>query len=132
MIFRSEGFQWPGVERQDYKNEPGTWQDVSRRVLFSTPNSQFETRYFEIAPGGYTSHEKHGHEHCVIVARGSGEVYLDGAWGTVSPGDVVHVPPHAPHQFRNRGTEPFGILCIVDKVRDRPILLGNETMAESS
>lgn len=132
MIEKSEGYEWPGIDCQTYKNEPGTWVDVSRRVLFATPDSRFETRYFEIGPGGYTSYEEHGHEHCVVVLRGDGEAYLNGEWGTVSVGDVVHVTPHAPHQFRNRSKWPFGILCIVDKDRDRPNLLGNEPMSESS
>ena len=125
MIQRGEMLTWPMVEKTTYKNEVGTWQDVSRRVLFSSEESQFETRYFEIGPGGYTSEEKHQHEHCVIVMRGNGMVLLDGIWQTLGYGDVVHVAPMVAHQFLNQSEQPFGILCVVDKDRDRPILLGN-------
>ncbi len=126
MIYKAGGFEWGDVDRQDYKNEPGTWMDVSRRVLFTTNDSQFETRYFEVAPGGYTSLEHHQHEHCVVVMRGGGEVTIADDVTSIGFGDVVHVGPHVVHQFRNPTSEPFGILCIVDKERDRPILVGNE------
>lgn len=126
MIEKGVGLEWPGVEKTTYKNEEGQWQDVSRRVLFSSEASKFETRYFEIEPGGYTSHEKHQHEHCVVVMRGSGRVLLNGIWQNLALGDVVHVGPMVAHQFMNQSDESFGILCIVDKDRDRPILLGNE------
>lgn len=100
--------------------------DVSRRILFATNQSKFETRYFEIAPGGYSSLEHHLHEHCVVVLRGNGEVTIGDDVNSVGFGDVIQVGPHVIHQFRNHSDEPFGILCIVDKDRDRPILVGNE------
>jgi len=126
MVIKAGDFDWQSIERQDYKNEPGTWMDVSRRVLFSSEYSQFETRYFEVAEGGYTSLEHHQHEHCVIVMRGRGEVRVGETVSEIGFGDVVHVGPHEVHQFRNSASEPFGILCIVDKERDRPVLVGNE------
>jgi len=132
MIHKSQNKTWPSVELTEYKNEPGTWQDVNRRVLFSSPGSQFETRYFELAPGGYSSHEKHRHEHCVVVLRGEGAVLLDNEWHSVSEGDVVHVSPHQAHQFQNPTSEPFGILCIVDRERDVPQHLGNQPAHETS
>ncbi|MFM9872144.1 MAG: cupin domain-containing protein [Fimbriimonadaceae bacterium] len=126
MIIRAGEFAWDEIERQEYKNEPGTWMDVSRRVLFSTDQSKFETRYFELAPGGYSSLEHHKHEHCVVVLRGEGEATVGEETTSVKFGDVVQVGPHVVHQFRNNSTEPFGILCIVDKERDRPTLAGNQ------
>ena len=99
---------------------------TSRRNLTPLLEAGFETRYFEIAGGGHTSCEKHEHEHCVMVLRGTGEVFLDKEWHTLNFGDLVRVPSLIPHQFRNDGNEPFGILCIVDRDRDRPVLIEPE------
>jgi ribulose-bisphosphate carboxylase large chain len=35
-------------------------------------SQRFHVRYFEIAPGGYSTLEKHEHEHVVIPIRGRG------------------------------------------------------------
>ncbi len=121
MIKRRQADTWTDTTVDIYKDEPGTWMQVTKQVLFESDQSSFQTRYFEIAPGGYSSHEKHEHEHCVLVLKGEGEVLLGEEWHKVGLQDVVHVRPMQPHQFVNKGTEPFGILCIVDKDRDRPI-----------
>jgi quercetin dioxygenase-like cupin family protein len=87
-------------------------------------STRFHVRYFEIAPGGFTSLEKHRHEHVILVLRGGGQVQLGGETQDVGYGDTVYVAPQEPHQFRNPSTsEPFGFLCIVDAERDRPVLL---------
>lgn len=109
-----------------YKNEPGTWMDVSRHVLFDSENCAFQTRYFEISMGGYTSFEKHAHEHCVVVLHGSGRVRLGDQWHDLEPGDVVGVESWTPHQFAAATNSTLGILCIVDRERDRPVLLQEE------
>lgn len=114
---------FPGVDFTSYKDEPGTWVAVTRRVLAEPGQTKFETRYFEVAPGGYTSYEKHGHEHVVVVLQGSGKVKLGTETHEIGPGDCIHVPSWTPHQFENSGETPFGILCVVDRERDRPVLL---------
>lgn len=126
MIRKSEAFNYPQVEMTTYKDEPGTWVSVSRRVFNPGGESKFEARYFEVAPGGYTSFEKHGHEHFVVVLRGKGRVRLNDAWAEIVEGDTVEVSGMTPHQFTNPHEEPFGILCVVDRERDRPILLDSE------
>lgn len=132
MIKRSEGFQYPGVEVKAYKDRPGAFRSVTRRELFPEANTQFQTRYFEVAADGFTSFEMHGHEHCVVVVRGVGRVRLGDQWQAVKVGDAVHVPGNTPHQFENTGQEPFGILCMVDRDRDRPILLDSEGTPQPS
>lgn len=131
-IARSEGHTYPDVELTTYKDEPGTWVAVTRRVLAPESETKFETRYFEVAPGGYTSFERHGHEHVVIVQRGQGRVRLHDQWAEIGAGDTVHVGPNTPHQFVNAGEEPFGIVCIVDRDRDRPVLLENDGTPRAS
>ncbi len=132
MIRRVENFSWPGIEETTYKDEPGNWVSVTRRVLFDDTTTQFETRYFEVAPGGYTSFEKHKHEHMVVVLRGNGSVRLGDEWSPLNQSDAVRVLSEMPHQFKNEGDEPFGILCIVDKDRDRPILLDTDGQPRTS
>jgi ribulose-bisphosphate carboxylase large chain len=83
----------------------------------------FHVRYFEISPGGFTSLEHHGHEHVVVVLRGTGEVRLGAALYPVGVGDTVYIAPQAVHQLRNpSAVEPFGFLCVVDAQRDAPVL----------
>ena len=131
-IVRSEQFRYPDVPLDVYKDEPGTWVAVSRRVLTPGSATKFDTRYFEIAPAGYTSFERHTHEHVVIVTRGAGRVRLGDEWSEVTEGDVVHVPSQTPHQFTNDHAEPFGIVCIVDRERDRPVLLDTHGLPRAS
>lgn len=132
MVLRSETFAYPGVERTTYKDEPGTWVAVSRRVLHPDAKTSFEARYFELDPGGYTSFERHEHEHVVVVLRGRGRVRLNDEWSELSEGDSVRVSGSTPHQFVNGSEAPFGILCIVDRDRDRPILLNSDGSPRTS
>jgi quercetin dioxygenase-like cupin family protein len=113
---------WEGIATQPYKREDGSWSGVTRQLLAGGAHSPsaFELRYFELAPGGRSSHETHQHEHAVVVLRGSGEVLLAGAVHALRQGDLVRVAPGDPHQFRNTGNEPLGFLCVVDAARDRP------------
>ena len=124
MIYKRNNAGWDKTQVLTYKNEPGTWMNVTRQLLMPHSTTGFEVRYFEIDSGGYTSHEKHDHEHCVIVLEGTGEVYVNGQWQIVNRGDAIHIPSQEPHQFRNLQVEKFGILCIVNRERDRPELLG--------
>lgn len=97
------------------------------------PNgTKFETRYFEIAPGGYTTFERHQHEHNMVVLRGRGKVRIHDEWLTVEAPDAIYVPAYAPHQLKNEGAEPFGYLCVVDKERDQPVLLDPEGLPRTS
>jgi quercetin dioxygenase-like cupin family protein len=101
-------------------------------VLTTSAKTSFETRFFEIAPGGYTSFERHEHEHVVVVTRGRGRVRLGDEWSEIGEGDFVHVPQNTPHQFTNEFDQPFGIVCIVDRDRDRPVLLDTDGLPRAS
>ena len=117
-----EGLAPLAYRRGDAPPAPGVRDPVQRWLLAGGPpsDSAYELRYFELAPGATTAHERHRHEHAVVVLRGSGEVLLDGAVHALATGDLVRVAPDGAHQFRNRGAEPFGFLCVVDSERDRP------------
>ena len=80
----------------------------------------FELRYFEIAPGGFSSLEKHEHVQVVVAARGRGRALIGTDVVDLAPMDVVETPPWAPHRWVTVGDAPFGFLCTVHAERDRP------------
>ncbi len=132
MILRHGQSGWEGVPVTNYKDEPGTWVGVSRRVFTEGLCCSFEARCFELSPGGFTSFERHRHTHFVLVLSGSGRVRLGNEWHTIGPMDVVLVGPEQPHRFQNDGREPLRILCVVDRERDRPVLLDPDQASEAS
>ncbi|HZT80565.1 MAG TPA: cupin domain-containing protein [Gemmataceae bacterium] len=123
LRFRPD-FRWEGVPVQSYKAPADHWCGIIRSVLVGEGGERtaFHVRYFEIAPGGFSSLEHHRHEHVVVVLRGCGEVRLGETTHAVGFGDVVYVAPDEVHQLRNpSGAEPFGFLCVVDARRDAPV-----------
>jgi quercetin dioxygenase-like cupin family protein len=90
----------------------------------------FQLRYFEVAPRGYSSLEKHLHVHSVVVLRGRGRVIVGHEVFDVEPFDLVYVPSGTPHQFVSSGEEPFGFLCPVDLDRDPPQPLSEEELRD--
>lgn len=118
-------FSWEGIAARVYKRgDAGAsglgWRDVARHTLAGGDAQAFQLRYFEIAPAGFSSLEKHAHAHTIIVLRGRGKVVAGRRVFTVEPFDLVVIPPRFPHQFVNTGTDPFGFLCLVDAERDAP------------
>ncbi len=122
----SQTYAWSDVEREAYKqgqDEGREWKNIVRQVLIGkrAEETHFHVRYFEIAPGGYSSLEKHGHAHVVIAVRGQGRAVLGDRAQDMQSLDTVYVAPWTPHQFLAVGDEPFGFFCIVDANRDRPL-----------
>lgn len=119
------GFDWKDVPLEDYKADTEGYKGITRRELSGKrgESQKFHLRYFEIKPGGYSTLEKHEHEHVVVVMRGSGEAQAGCYIWKVGFGDVVYVSPSDVHQFRcpADAAEPFGFLCIVNAERDRPV-----------
>ncbi|MGE5339142.1 MAG: cupin domain-containing protein [Gemmatimonadota bacterium] len=117
------GFRWQAVERLRYKEEGSApFKDITRQVLFSQPDQACELRYFEIAPGGYSTLERHEHTHAVLILRGRGSVRIDGDTQPVGERDLVTIDPMTWHQFCAGADSPLGFLCLVSKERDRPQL----------
>lgn len=77
----------------------------------------YNLRMLEIEPEGCTPHHSHPNEHENFVIEGSGEVMYAGEWHPLVPGDVVFIPPGAPHQYRNTGDATFRFLCGVPSGR---------------
>jgi ribulose-bisphosphate carboxylase large chain len=120
-------YTWKGIKTETYKQRKGDWSKIIRRTLIGEGiKSKSHVRYFEIAPGGQSSFEKHRHEHIVICIRGKGRVLLEKKRYTVNMLDAVYVSPDTPHRFSNPYEEPFGFLCIVSARRDKPKILREE------
>lgn len=125
LIKHNGDHTWKDVPLEAYKETTESWKGITRRELIGKrgETTKFHLRYFEIKPGGYSTLEKHEHEHAVFVTRGKGEVQFGCYLYTVEVGDVIYVGPADPHQFRNPedAEEPFGFMCIVDAERDVPL-----------
>jgi len=124
IVRRHDGnFHWEGVDVLAYKQEGSApFKDVTRQVLFEPEGLPAQLRYFEVAPGGHTTLERHEHVHSVMVIRGRGRCLVgDKAW-ELEANDLVSVPPMTWHQFRASADAPLGFLCLVSADRDRPQL----------
>jgi quercetin dioxygenase-like cupin family protein len=114
-------FRWQGVEVKPYKGEGTHFAGITRQVLFHGGDGLgCELRYFEVAPGGWSSLERHHHPHAVILIRGAARVLVGNRIVEARVHDLVRVPPLTWHQFQNKGEEPLGFLCMVDCDRDVP------------
>jgi len=126
--FQPEGsgdFRWDRVELLRYKEEGSApFKDITRQVLFSPPDQAAELRYFEIAPGGYSTLERHRHTHAVLILRGRGTVRIGTETQPIGERDLVTVDPLVWHQFHAAADSALGFLCLVAKDRDRPQLPG--------
>ena len=73
-------------------------------------STNFHVRYFEVAPGGWTTLEHHQHEHVVVIVRGSGYIQLGSEAYAMHVGDVGYTAPEMSINF--------------DAPRKRRIILG--------
>lgn len=119
----ARGYTWEDVEVLAYKAEgQAPFRGVTRQVLFDGEGLGAQWRYFEVAPGGYTTLERHRHAHAVMVIRGRGHCLVGEEIHAIGLFDLIAVPPLAWHQFRATADEPLGFLCLVKAERDRPQL----------
>lgn len=127
-IFRYKGnFKWNGIKTERYKQtdsgqETKNWSEILRNVLIGNhgETTKFHLRYFEIKPNGYSSLEKHKHEHVVICIRGKGKIRMGKKFYILNYLDTSYVAPNTVHQLINPYDEPFGFFCIVNAKRDKP------------
>jgi mannose-6-phosphate isomerase-like protein (cupin superfamily) len=125
--------RWEDVDVLTYKAEGSApFRDVNRQVLFDDDRIGAQLRYFEVAPGGWTTLERHEHLHNVVVLRGHGRCLVGDVVSDIGEHDLVEVPPMAWHQFRAAADAPLGFLCLVHQDRDRPQLPDPSTLARLS
>jgi mannose-6-phosphate isomerase-like protein (cupin superfamily) len=118
-----DSYRWDGVAHLPYKEEGAApFRAISRQVLFAEAALGCELRYFEMDAGGFSSLERHGHMHAVMILRGHGQCLVGDKVRAVQPFDLVTIPSWTWHQFRATEGEPLGFLCMVNAERDRPQL----------
>jgi len=131
-VIKSKNYEWESAERKVYKTDTENFRDIHRYSLLGEAEKDlnFQTRYFEIQPGGYSSLEKHRHPHSVIIIRGKGSVILDNQITGIQLHDVVYISPDTIHQFHADKNETLGFICVVDRYRDKPVIPDDETINE--
>jgi len=104
-----DNFHWQGVEQLPYKEaDAATFKSTSRQTLFSDPRLPAELRYFEIAPGGFSTLERHAHMYAVMVLRGEGHCLV---------GNIIHaLKPfmRSSHLILSRSSRGSGISSAPD------------------
>jgi quercetin dioxygenase-like cupin family protein len=122
--------RWAGVGLLHYKREgEAPFEGVTRQVLFEDAGGA-QWRYFEVAPGGHTTLERHQHTHAVMVLHGNGRCLVGDAIHPIGERDLVCVPPLTWHQFCAGERSALGFLCLVSRERDRPQLPSDQEMAQ--
>ena len=128
---KAKDYRWEGVDELPYKEDGrALFKSITRQVLFSDPEMHGELRYFEMAPGGFSTLERHEHMHAVLILRGRGHCLVGDDVRAIDTRDLVSVPPMAWHQFRATTGEPLGFLCMVNATRDKPQLPSPEDLAK--
>ena len=116
-------YRWAETMLLAYKEEGSApFRSVTRQTLFQDERMAGQLRYFEVAPGGWSTLERHGHMHAVMILRGKGRCLVGAEVREVFPHDLVSIAPWTWHQFRADAEQPLGFLCMVDAVRDKPQL----------
>lgn len=129
--FSKTDYTWESVNKLVYKNDGSPFKDVTRQVLFDGAfDIPCQFRYFEVAPGGYSTLEYHEHTHMVMIFRGHGQCLLGDHIEDVAEGDSFEIPSGTVHQFRANQGDYVGFLCLVNKDRDKVKLPDERMMAE--
>lgn len=131
LIRHSGGYKWEDIPVLAYKEEGDYFKSITRQVLLDgVEELPCQLRYFEVAPGGYSTLEHHQHVHFVVIFRGEGDALLGDRVVHVQEKDVIQIPSLTWHQFRATGNVPLGFLCLVKVERDKPILPTEEDLKQ--
>jgi len=112
-------FRWQDVPIRAYGPDNSAADRATRQILIGTEENSphFHMRYFAVQPGGYTSLDRHDHDHGVYILHGQARLRLGTDEYELNAGDVVYIPGNEVHQFFTSGNEPFGFLCVVPAER---------------
>jgi quercetin dioxygenase-like cupin family protein len=65
-----------------------------------------------IPPGGGPPPHRHDFDETFTILEGELALTFRGAKRVGRPGETIHIPANAPHQFHNSGSQPVRLLCI--------------------
>ena len=103
-VRQTEPFRWEGIAVKPYKSEGSHFAGITRQTLFEGGDGlACQLRYFEIAPGGWSSLERHHHAHAVMIVRGAARVLAGDRLIEARTHDLVRIPPLTWHQFQTSG-----------------------------
>ncbi len=90
------------------------------QVLISPEEGpHFAMRKFVMQPGGGMPKHTNEIEHEQYVLRGRALVGLGEETFEARAGDVLFIPAHTPHWYKNIGDEPYEFLCVVPNLPDK-------------
>ena len=90
------------------------WKQVPLSKNDGTP--VYSYRVFTVEPDGYTPYHRHPYEHMNFIIEGEGALVNEAGEETpLKAGDFALVNPNEKHQYRNKGNQPFKIICGVPK-----------------
>ena len=105
--------EYTDVKATDF--DSGEAKGVAARVVIGKKDEarNFSMRVFAISPGGHTPKHAHDWEHEMFVHAGTGEIFGNGRWNPMKPGNVVFVPANEVHQMKNTGQETLVVVCLI-------------------
>lgn len=106
-------FRYRDVPAEKVTAEGARKTSVRWLISDKTGAPNFAMRLFEIEQGGCTPKHTHDWEHETFVVSGQGVVVDGTKRRPIRTGSVVYVAPGDLHQFRNTGTKPLRILCLI-------------------
>lgn len=95
-------------------------KDVTMRLMVGRTDGapNFSLRQFTVQPGGHTPRHSHNYEHENFIISGSGQVWYEGSFHDIAPGDVLLIGANQEHQFVNNTDQPLDFLCLVPATFD--------------
>ncbi|MEE4115596.1 MAG: cupin domain-containing protein [Marinilabiliaceae bacterium] len=92
----------------------GAWKQLPLGSVDGAP--LYSYRVFTVEPGGFTPYHNHPYEHMNYVIEGEGALVNErGEETPIKAGDFALVNPDEKHQYRNKGTGPFVMICGVPR-----------------
>ena len=92
----------------------GAWKQIPIGSKDGAP--VYSYRVFTVEPGGYTPYHQHPYEHMNFIIEGEGALVNDkGEQTSLKAGDFALVSPNEKHQYRNKGNQPFKMICGVPR-----------------
>jgi quercetin dioxygenase-like cupin family protein len=72
----------------------------------------FNIKFFEMHPGGYSPLHNHPEQHQLIITDGEGSVFDGEKTTAIKAGDIAFITPNEPHQLRATGDKPLKFICL--------------------